>query len=227
MKTIAKIGIMGIMFLCGVGIGMAQAPPPILGIPVNVTSPPPPPESRELPSPLPETEAKIPPPPVTDALQREPGQRLTPPLGEEIPSIEEAVKAVAAAQRAVHLLKPGSIWEHRGPAGDMVFKAALMYRGRCISVIEFSPETGRLLPKGFCPIRYRITVPKYKVKRELLSVVGILRALNGAEYREREAAWEIPIACRGAIVAHLKISRDGTRVMPDYPEEQEMRVCGQ
>ena len=66
-----------------------------------------------------------------------------------------------------------------------------------------------------------------RVKREFSSVVGTLRVLNGAEYREREAVWAIPIACRGAIVAHLKVSRDGTRVMPNYPEEQEMRAYGQ
>ena len=66
-----------------------------------------------------------------------------------------------------------------------------------------------------------------RVKREFSSVVGTLRVLNGAEYREREAVWAIPIASRGAIVAHLKVSRDGTRVMPNYPEEQEMRAYGQ
>jgi len=234
MKTIAKTGIIGIMFLCGVGmgigIGMAQEPPPVLGTPANVASPPPPPpppEGRELPPPLPGTATKISPPPAADALQGEPSQRLAPPPLGKIPSIEEAVKAVAAAQHAVHFLRPGSIWVHRGPAGDVVFKAALMYHGRCVAVVEFDPGMARLLPKGYCPIRHRVAVPNDRVKREFPSVVGLLSVLNGAEYREREAAWAIPIAYRGAIVAHLKISRDGTRVMPDYPEEQEMRVYDQ
>jgi len=49
----------------------------------------------------------------------------------------------------------------------------------------------------------------------------------GAEYRQPEYSWAIPLAYNGKIVAHVRVYHDAIHVVPDYPATQEMQTYGQ
>jgi len=53
-----------------------------------------------------------------------------------------------------------------------------------------------------------------------------LKVLNGAEYRDPERSWLVPLSYNSRIVAHMKVYYDGVHIVPDYPANQEMRVHG-
>jgi len=141
-----------------------------------------------------------------------------------VPPPEGAVRAVERAKQAIHLIKPGKVWILKGPAGEIVLKAGLIYQGRCVSTLEFDPETGALLPVGYHSFYLGTAISRQKVEQSLAGILGNLRSLDGVEYAERESAWRVPLVVHDMIVAHLKISRDGRRILPDYPAEQEMRA---
>ncbi len=208
--------------LLGCGTLLWAQPPPTPGPRPSGTGPPV--VGTQAP---PRPVVKIPLPPAPPA---EGAEGPIPPGGMkphgEIPSLEAAQRAVDSAGRAVRFLKAGRIWFRRGPVGDLVARAAMFYRGRCVAVLEFDPATGRPLPVGNRPFRFERGKGAAEIATRLSRVVSGLVALKGAEYRERESLWAVPLAYRGAIVSHLNVSADGKRIVPDYPAEQEMRAYG-
>ncbi len=222
------VGVIGFVFQCGLGAGMAQTPPPpVQGAPTvaapQASSPPPVP-------PQPETNPKPPLPPGYGNTGGVSGQSAPPPPSPAREREASAAKAVASARNVKRFLKPGSVWIYQGPAGDRGVRAALIYQGRCLATLEFDPVTGDLFPEGNHIPRPGGLVSQDTlelIKRKLPVVVRELRCLAGAEYREPEAVWAVPLAFRGIIVARIKISRDGRRVIPDVPAEREMRLNAQ
>ena len=140
--------------------------------------------------------------------------------------LQKAFQAVEAAKAARTLFTPGPVWIMKAPAGEVVVKAAILYQGVAVGALEFSPVDGVLLPKGYKLRVYNVSVSVEQVKRELPGIIAKLQVLTGAEYREPEACWVVPLAVEGKIVAHLKVYYDGVRVIPDYPVDQEMRAYG-
>jgi len=216
------MGMMGLVFQYG-GVGIAQVPPPppAQGIP-GVAAPLP--GAPETP---PRSEARTPLPPGSENPGRIVGQPVPPPPPPAEEGEPSAARAVAAARRVERFLKPGSVWTYQGPAGDKGMKAALMYQGRCIAVIDFDPVTGRPLPTGEPPSRLGgRMIPSQEVEQELPAIVRELKVLEGAEFRAPEAVWVVPLSYRGAIVTYVKISRDGRQIIPDVPAEREMHADG-
>ena len=114
-----------------------------------------------------------------------------------------------------------------GPRGEIEVKAAILYEGTAVAVLHFNPSDASLLPLG---VRFTTTeaAPQLeKIKSDLPTIISQLELLNGAEYREPENVWVVPLAYEGMIVAHLKIYADGIHIVPDYPANQEMQVYGQ
>ena len=200
------------------GPGYGQTPPPPAG---NV---PPPPGSENVPPPPPGSGMAPPPPPPV-------GQVPPPPPGGPLPGIQQnlpgnAVTAVATARKMKAYLTPGNVWIMTAPRGEVEVKAAIIYDGMAVAVLHFNPQDGALLPLGIHPRAFGVNPPLETIKRTLPSIMGDLEVLNGAEYREPESAWIIPLAYKGMIVAHLKIYADGIHVVPDYPANQELRAYG-
>jgi len=223
MKRNMMIGIFGLVLLLGAGMVMALTPPPAL-TPVGPV--PPPPGTKPGPS-RPVLQTTLPPQPsrmVVPQLGEAPP--LPPSPGTEIPEEKEAERAVAAARQVVRLLTPGPVWTRRGPAGEAALMRALLYQGKCVVVVSLDPATGRPLPMGCRPLHLADAARGDGVGRFLPPSMEALQALNGAEFLDRENGWAVPLAYHGEIVAHLRIARDGNRVMPDYPAEQEMRAFG-
>lgn len=183
--------------------GYAQAPPPPVG---NVPGAPPPGPGMAPPPP-----GQVPPPMAGGSFSG---------------VIRNAATAVSTAKRAKPYLVPGKVWIMTAPRGEVEVKAAIIYDGVAVAVLHFNPQDGSLLPLGVHPRVFGVNPPIENIKRTLASIVGELEVLNGAEYREPENAWAVPLAYQGMIVAHLKIYADGIHVVPDYPANQEMQMYG-
>lgn len=197
--------------------GVAAASPPVMGFPPPIGGvAPPPPAGGPVP----------PPPPGGGPVPPPPGGVQPPSLagGWTIP--DNALKAVEIAKEVKKYILPGKIWMMRGPAGDMEIKAALVYQGVALDVLRFNPINGELLACGFNPKAYSCTVSLDAVRSRLPTIMAGLVVLEGAEYREPEACWAVPLACGGKIVAHIKVYYDGIHVVPDYPATQEMNYYG-
>ena len=141
--------------------------------------------------------------------------------------VKNASLAVTTAQKAKKYLTAGRVWSMVGPRGEVEVKAAIIYDGTAVAVLHLNPSDGSLLPLGISPVETKVSPQVIEnVKRNLPAIVNSLEILNGAEYREPESAWCIPLAYKNMIVAHLKIYVDGTHVVPDYPANQEMQTYG-
>ncbi len=141
--------------------------------------------------------------------------------------LDNAIRAVDAARRARSLFVPGKVWSIRAPGGEVILKAAIMYQGMAVGVLEFSPLDGRLLPRGYKPRVYNLaSMPIEQIRQQLPVIFSRLKALEGAEFREPEASWIIPLAFDGMIVAHIKVYYDGAHIVPDFPANQEMQAYG-
>ncbi len=137
----------------------------------------------------------------------------------------KALLAVETAKKAKAYLTAGKIWTMTGPRGEMEIKAAILYEGTAVAVLHFSPIDGSLLPLGFHPIVSKVSVKIENIEKSLPAIIKSLKVLDGAEYREPESVWAVPLAYKGMIVAHLKIFVDGIHIVPDYPANQEMQLA--
>jgi len=211
--------IMTLFLIGGISMTNAQEKPPLLGNPPNIgygqVSPsqgqvaPPPPGQVAPPPPSPQ----VPPqPPMANAINRVP--------------VSNASIAVATAKKAKEYLTAGKIWTMTGPRGETEVKAAILYEGTAVAVLHFNPTDGTLLPLGVHPAMIATAAQIENIRSNLPTIIRSLEVLNGAEYREPESAWIVPLAYNGMIVAHLKIYVDGIHIMPDYPANQEMQLYG-
>ncbi len=140
------------------------------------------------------------------------------------PQTNKAALAVETAKKVKGFLTAGKIWTMTGPRGEVEIKAAILYEGTAVAVLHFSPIDGSLLPLGFHPIVNKISVNIRNIEKTLPSIIKSLKVLDGAEYREPESTWVVPLAYEGMIVAHLKIFVDGIHIVPDYPANREMQL---
>ncbi len=164
---------------------------------------------------------QTPPPPMKQVLPPPPSGPLS---GIQQNLSRNAVTAVATAKKVKAYLTPGNVWIMTAPRGEIEVKAAIIYNGMAVAVLHFNPKDGALLPLGIHPRAFGVNPPLETIKRNLPSIVGELDVLNGAEYREPENAWIVPLAYKKMIVAHLKLYIDGIHVIPDYLANQEMRA---
>ena len=206
--------VLGIILLGGAVMAKAQQAPPIWGQVGRVAQAAPP---VQQPPPPPGPPGTAPPPP---------GGPPIPPATLPQDFLKKALQAVETARAARTLFTPGPVWIMKAPAGEVVVKAAILYRGVAVGALEFSPVDGALLPKGYRIRVYNATVSIEQIKGDLPGIMTRLQVLNGAEYREPEACWVVPLAVDGKIVAHVKVYYDGIHIVPDYPVDQEMRAYG-
>ncbi len=181
--------------LVGTAIGIPGAPPPAPGAP-----PVPPPAPGAAPAP------PAPPGPAVNV------------------DVSKATLAVQTAGRAKPYLSLSRPWAMRAPRGELDLKVALVYDGAAVGVLRFDPRSGDVLPKGYNPWVFQQTVSAEDVIRSAQTVLNGLEVLNGAEYREPEACWVVPLAYQGRIVAEVRVTYDGTGIVPDTPATQEMQA---
>jgi len=208
-KVVAIILTLVLTLIGGMTMANAQDKPPLLGISFSQT----PPILRIAPQPVPSAQSM----PVSSRIPQE--------------IVKNASLAVTTAQKAKKYLMPGKVWSRVGPRGEVEIKAAIIYDGIAVSILHFNSSDGMLLPLGIHPVEIGVSPQVIErviknVKRNLPAIVNSLKILNGAEYREPESVWRIPLAYKDMIVAHLKIYVDGIHIVPDYPANQEMQAYG-
>ncbi len=111
---------------------------------------------------------------------------------------------------------------HVAPRGEVHVDVPLMYQGFALDRVHFDPEAMSPSPKGR-PVRARVRPPSEAEVRETMEeVLQGLYVLDGAEFREPEWCWAVPLAWEHMIVAHIKVSAETGEVVPDYALTQEV-----
>lgn len=129
-------------------------------------------------------------------------------------TMENASKAIDTARDALNRLTPGRIWKHEAPHGTEL-KGSLMYGDVHVAMVHFSGEDASVLPKGLHGLSQGTPEIMKQIESNLKTLAGQLKILEGAEFREPEECWAIPIAYQGRIVSHIKVSADGSALMAD------------
>ncbi|MFA6210493.1 MAG: hypothetical protein WCT03_12765 [Candidatus Obscuribacterales bacterium] len=137
-------------------------------------------------------------------------------------SNDNAIAAAATARAGLTLLQPGKVWNHTAPRGEREIKGSLELDSQPVIMLRFSPADGRLLPKGLHGLNESTAETMAIVEAKLKSLATELVVLDGAEFREPECCWALPIAHQGRIVAHIKVSADGSTVLPDRKAAEEI-----
>ncbi len=177
--------------------GPKEGPPPPGGPPGDV--PPPPPGSPGAPP--------VPPAPPG------PGVPPEPPARREGPSLAYVQAALATARAVVPCLSVGDVWMTRGPLGEVDVQVPLEYEQTIVAILHINPTNGQPLPLGYPPLESSEPLGIEALQARVAGFLPELQVLGGAEYRAPERAWLVPVAWRGVLVAHLRVSEDGTTVM--------------
>lgn len=140
--------------------------------------------------------------------------------GKAFNTVENASRAVDTARDALSSLTPGRVWKHQAPHGVEI-KGSLMQGDMHVAVIHFNGEDASVLPRGLHGLSEGKPEIFNKIEERLALLPVQMKALEGAEFREPEECWAIPIALAGRIICHLRVSADGRKLKPDLKIERE------
>lgn len=138
-------------------------------------------------------------------------------------TVENAIRAASTARAALATIAPGKVWNHTAPRGEHEIKGALNLDQEPVIMLRFSPADGSLLPKGLHGLNKSSPETFALVEQKLKGIARELIVLDGAEFREPEFCWALPIAHQGRIVADIKVSADGNSVLPNRKAAEELQ----
>ncbi|MCD6563209.1 MAG: hypothetical protein J7K23_04735 [Thermoproteales archaeon] len=138
-------------------------------------------------------------------------------------NINNSLKAIKIVSQAKPYLYPGPPLLRNGPLSIHHIDIPIMYHSYALDIMHWDPEKQMPSPKGR-PVK----IKSIKIKKEELQmyVNNILKEtwiVNAAEFREPEKAWIIPVAWKNIIILHVKVSYDGTEIIPDYRLTEEIK----
>jgi hypothetical protein len=142
------------------------------------------------------------------------------------PDLQGAARAVRTVWGARGAFVPGPVWTVRAPRGEVELKGAILAGGLVLADVRLSPVDGEVLPRGYRVRSDRLQVSEERAQHGLAEAVRGLVVLGGAEYREPEAAWAVPLTYGNRIVAHVKVSADGGTLLQDHRVADEVRRFG-
>ncbi len=154
----------------------------------------------------------IDPPPIKPPFKRHVSQ----------PSLEDALRAINTVKEALSLMEVGPPLVHRGPRGEVHVDCPLMYQNFALDRIHFDVTSGKPSPKGKPSHAESVSMDLSGVRSAMAKVIKELWVVEAAEFREPEDAWAVPLAWKAFIVAHVKVSKDGCELIPDYPLTEEV-----
>ena len=144
--------------------------------------------------------------------------RRTPERKSRILKPEGAEKAVGLVRQALPFFRAGEPIVHP----DHV-DVPVLYLDFAIDRVHYDPRTGNPSPKGTPPH----TEPCAEGAREKIDeILKEARVLEGAEFREPEDCWVVPVAWKSFIILHVRVSADGSELIPDYHLTEEVRRHG-
>ncbi len=125
-------------------------------------------------------------------------------------------EAIETARKVLKFIVAGPPLIHEGPRGEVHVDIPLMHQGFALDRVHFDPETMAPSPKGR-PARSMGRPPgAAEMRKAMEAVLGQIRVLEGAEYREPERCWVVPLAWKYMIIAHIKVSSETGEIVPDY-----------
>lgn len=128
---------------------------------------------------------------------------------------EDAAKAIELVKQALRFFRAGEPIVHP----DHV-DVPVLYLNFAIDRVHYDPRTGFPSPKGAPPHGEPIAEGARERIDEILKESTVL---DGAEFREPEDCWVVPVAWRGFIILHVRVSVEGKELIPDYPLTEEVR----
>ncbi len=131
-------------------------------------------------------------------------------------------KAIETVSYLLRFLTVGTPLIRRGPRGELHVDIPLLYNGFALDRVHFNPKTLTPSPKGK-PTQPYVQIDEKSLKEAAEKALQELRVLDATEYREPERAWIVPLAWKNFIVAHIKVSHDGTQILPDRALTEEVR----
>jgi len=134
-----------------------------------------------------------------------------------------AQRAIETVRNALPYISIGPPLVRYGPAGDVHVDVPLMYHGFALDRVHFDPVAKTPSPKGRPARAWGVQVDVNEVRSVMESLLREFRVVEVVEFREPEAAWVVPLAWRLYLVAHIKVSHDGTELIPDYGLTEEVR----
>jgi hypothetical protein len=136
------------------------------------------------------------------------------PLKMRFNTSEYASAAVHTVRENLNVLTAGNVWNHIAPKGEYEIKGALLLKQQVVVALHFSSD-GSILPRGLHSLSAGSRELCVEIQGRLKNIVEELAVLEGAEFRAPESCWAVPLAHRGRIVAHIKVSADGSKVLED------------
>ncbi len=152
----------------------------------------------------------MPPPPIR-------GRREPKPI-----DFDSLKKAIETAKVVLQYLTVGVPIVRRGPRGEVHVDVPVMYVDFAVDRVHYDPQLEAPSPKGR-PVAAFAEVDPQEVRSKLEEVLKESVVLEAAEFRDPEDAWVIPVAWRNLIILHIKVSRDGEEIVPDYGLTEEVR----
>ena len=137
--------------------------------------------------------------------------------------IDAAGRAVETVKRALEYVVAGPLIVHRGPRGEVSVDVPLMYQNFALDRVHFDPVLRMPSPKGRPGRAWNVELSLDEVQDVMERVLGEVWVVEAAEFREPEDAWAVPLAWRHVIIAHVRVSRDGGEIVPDYGLTEEVR----
>ena len=144
-----------------------------------------------------------------------PGGHLVRELAHRYNSAENALLAVSTARDALKRLEPGPVGKGHGPKEEFEAEVPLNLDGRAVVALRLSLANGAVLPRGLHGIPSERPLALAELEERVKELAGLLTILEGAEFREPESCWAVPLVLNGRIVADLKVSADGAQVVAD------------
>ena len=131
-------------------------------------------------------------------------------------------KAINTAKEALQFFTVGVPLIRKGPKGEVHVDVPVMYMNFAIDGIHYDPQSGSPSPKGR-PVSSYADVDSQKIRETIENVLKEAYIIEAAEFREPENAWIIPVVWNKLIIMHVKVSHDGSELIPDYGLTEEVR----
>ncbi|WP_297438063.1 hypothetical protein [Thermococcus sp.] len=133
---------------------------------------------------------------------------------------EDGRKAVELVRGALPLFRAGEPIAHPDHVDVPVF-----YLDFAIDMIHYDGKTKMPRPRG-APPHGSAAVNRREAREVVDRVLKEARVLDAAEFREPEDCWVVPIAWKSFIIFHVRVSREGEELIPDYGLTEEVRRYG-
>ncbi len=130
---------------------------------------------------------------------------------------EWAQEAISTVKKALSYFSAGPPLIHVGLRGEIHIDVPLMYQGYGLDRIHYDPKARQPSPKGRPVHCFDVEKPSDEEVKEIMNrVISESRVIEAAEFRDPEDCWVVPLAWGPFIIAHVRVSRDGRELIPDY-----------